>query len=126
MHDPGILPGSADWCILGKVYLRSDLPFKQTVVAREIGNPCNSSTLSTGIRNSGEALLEFRIPVTEVREFRIAVGNLNSGFTSLNSEFRIPVMEVLETRTPNTSNKATYCRGHDAKRWSGIPLIESM
>ena len=27
-----------------------------------------------GIRNSGEALLEFRIPVTEVREFRITVG----------------------------------------------------
>ena len=26
MHDPGILPGSADWCILGKVCLRSDLP----------------------------------------------------------------------------------------------------
>ena len=41
----------------------------------------NSSTLSTGIRNSGEALLELRLPVTEVREFRITVGNLNSGFT---------------------------------------------
>ena len=24
----GILPGSADWCIHGKVYLRSDLPSK--------------------------------------------------------------------------------------------------
>ena len=26
LYDPGILPGSADWCILGKVYLRSNLP----------------------------------------------------------------------------------------------------
>ena len=28
VHDPGILPGSADWCIHGNVYLRSDLPSK--------------------------------------------------------------------------------------------------
>ena len=28
LYDPGILPGSTDRCILGNVYLRSDLPIK--------------------------------------------------------------------------------------------------
>ena len=43
----------------------------------------NSSTLFTRIRNLGEALQIFRIPVNSVREFRIPVETLNPGFTWL-------------------------------------------
>ena len=47
--------------------------------------------------------MQFRIPVTEVCEFRIAVGtSITDSCGCMSLEFRIPVMEVLETRTPAT------------------------
>ena len=43
----------------------------------------NSSTLSTGMWNSGKALLEFWIPVTEACEFRVTVAPLQFRRTSM-------------------------------------------
>jgi len=43
----------------------------------------NSSTLFTRIRNLGEALQKYRIPVNSLRQFRIPVETLNPGFAWL-------------------------------------------
>ena len=73
---PGITYGAASWHLANFNALSVMCRKCNSLVHVKSESPAirNSSTLSTQIRVSGEALLEFRIPVTEVHEFQVTVG----------------------------------------------------
>ena len=76
----------------------------------------NSSTLFTRIRNLGEALQIFRIPVNSVREFRIC--------GDPKSRIYVAVLHGLSdkgTGNENISIKAIYCGRYAAARWPPWP-----
>ena len=77
----------------------------------------NSSTLFTRIRNLGEALQVFRIPVKSVREFQGTSGDPKSRIYVTG----MPDISDKGTGNENTSIKAKYFGRYAAARWPPWP-----